>query len=220
MDQHNEDARKPQEQEPIVIRDKRRVNSDGTPRTPDAEASPGDQPEVEQPGAVQPGVEPNADRPGSTATADVPTEQQLTEIDRLTKELAERTNDLQRVNAEYANYRRRTDRERESFVEMGQSALVAKLLPVLDDIDRADQHGDLTGGFKNVADALRKVLTEAGLEEFGSEGDEFDPQIHQAVSQQPSPDVEAEVLGAVMRKGYRHGERVLREAMVAVKVPE
>lgn len=200
------------EQEPIVIRDKRRVNDEtGAPRTPDAEpdpAAPGQ-------GQAQDGPAP-AEAPGETP---VPTEQQLNDIDRLTTELAERTNDLQRVNAEYANFRKRTDRERAELIPMAQGALLAKLLPVLDDIDRADQHGDLTGGFKNVADGLRKVLQDAGLEEFGAEGDPFDPQIHQAVAQQPSPDVESEQVASVMRKGYRVGERVLREAMVAVSIP-
>lgn len=211
MDQNNNEARERREQEPIVIRDKRRVNDpDGAPRSPDVPAEGAQARGDEPPGSAKPQAE----------EAAVPNEQQLGEIDRLTKELAERTGDLQRVHAEYANYRKRTDRERESLIAMGQSALLSKLLPVLDDIDRADQHGDLTGGFKNVADALHKVLTDAGLEEFGSEGDEFDPQIHQAVSQQSSPDVEAEVLGEVMRKGYRQGERVLREAMVTVKVPQ
>lgn len=203
MNQNNDESREQQEQEPIVIRDKRRVHDvDGTPRTPSS--SEDAEPAKEQP----------------AGPADVPTPDQLAEIDRLTSELAERTGDLQRVNAEYANYRKRTDREREELLLMGQSTLLAQLLSVLDDIDRADAHGDLTGGFKNVADALRKVLTDAGLEEFGAAGDEFDPQIHQAVSQLPDAEVETEVLADVIRKGYRHGERVLREAMVAVKVPQ
>lgn len=215
MNQNNDEARERQEQEPIVIRDKRRVNdADGAARTPDSSS--------ESPAGAAPAPGTGSDEAaGSDASAaGVPTEEQLSEIDRLTKELAERTGDLQRVHAEYANYRKRTDRERGELIGMGQSSLLAKLLPVLDDIDRADQHGDLTGGFKNVADALHKVLADAGLEEFGAEGDEFDPQIHQAVSQLPSPDTEAEVLAAVMRKGYRQGDRVLREAMVAVKVPQ
>lgn len=199
------DSERREEQEPIVIRDKRRVSDEnGAPRTPTPEPAEGQQDSAA----------------GQASTADVPTEEQLTEIDRLTKELAERTNDLQRVNAEYANYRKRSEREREEVVPLAQAALLAQLLPVLDDIDRADEHGDLTGGFKNVADALRKVLTDAGLTEFAAVGDDFDPQIHQAVAQQPSPDVESEQLGAVMRKGYRVRDRVIREAMVAVKVPE
>lgn len=195
--------------EPIVIRDKRRVNDEtGAARTPTER-------EVAREDAGQ-----GTDDAPAGQQAEVPTEQQLAEIDRLTGELAERTNDLQRVNAEYANYRKRSERERQDIVPMAQAALLAQLLPVLDDIDRADQHGDLTGGFKNVADALRKVLTDAGLEEFGAEGDPFDPQIHQAVAQQPSAEVETDQIQAVMRKGYRQGERVLREAMVAVAVPE
>lgn len=211
MNQNNDESREQQdqEQEPIVIRDKRRVNDvDGTPRTPSATDEAGE------------AGDDTDQQESNAATAQVPTPDQLTEIDRLTAELGERTGDLQRVNAEYANYRKRTDREREALLVMGQSTLLTQLLPVLDDIDRADAHGDLTGGFKNVADALRKVLVDAGLEEFGAVGDEFDPQIHQAVAQVPSPDVQTEVLGDVVRKGYRQGERVLREAMVAVKVPQ
>lgn len=198
------DAERPEEQERVVIRDKRRVNDEsGAPRTPSAEPADEQQPTTEAPGG----------------TAGVPTEEQLAEIDRLTTELAERTTDLQRVNAEYANYRKRTDREREEIVPIAQAALLSKLLPVLDDIDRADEHNDLTGGFKTVADSLRKVLTDAGLEEFAAEGDDFDPQIHQAVAQQPSPHVDNEQIASVMRKGYRVGERVIREAMVAVAIP-
>ncbi|GAB3292901.1 nucleotide exchange factor GrpE [Epidermidibacterium keratini] len=189
------------EDEPIVIRDKRRVGSDGPPQTlEEALANAG--PAPKEPAA------PSQDSAGNAET------------ERLAQELADRTSDLQRVTAEYANYRKRSDREREALVPMAQAALIAKLLPVLDDIDRADEHGDLTGGFKNVADSLRQALTQTGLEQFGAEGDAFDPQIHQAVAHNPSKDVDAPVVGAVMRKGYRHGDRVLREAMVAVTTPE
>ncbi len=188
------------EDEPIVIRDKRRVGTDGPPQTlEEALADAG--PAPKEPAA------PTA--PAGSA-----------ETDKLAQELADRTSDLQRVTAEYANYRKRSDREREALVPMAQAALIAKLLPVLDDIDRADEHGDLTGGFKNVADSLRQALTQAGLEQFGAEGDAFDPQIHQAVAHNPSKDVDSPVIGVVMRKGYRHGDRVLREAMVAVTTPE
>jgi molecular chaperone GrpE len=167
------------EQEPIVIRDNRRVNDEsGAPRTPSEHGGPrrtgADAPSEDAASGAAREAAPSGEAGGKapdSGPADVPTEEQLTEIDRLTKELAERTNDLQRVNAEYANYRRRADRERESMVPVAQAALIAKLVPVLDDIDRADQHGDLTGGFKTVADALRKVLGDAGLEAFGAEGD-------------------------------------------------
>ncbi|WP_153504479.1 nucleotide exchange factor GrpE [Cumulibacter manganitolerans] len=207
------------EQEPIVIRDNRRVNDEsGAPRTPSQQGG-GAREGTDAPSADA-AADASPEKGRDSGPADVPTEQQLTEIDRLTKELAERTSDLQRVSAEYANYRRRADRERETMVPVAQAALISKLVPVLDDIDRADQHGDLTGGFKTVADALRKVLGEAGLEAFGAEGEPFDPQIHQAVAQHSSAEVDAEQIGAVMRKGYRQGDRVLREAMVAVVVPE
>lgn len=155
-----------------------------------------------------------------SATDEAETDDRLSDVDRLTSELAERTNDLQRVNAEYANYRKRSEREREGLVSIAQASLIAELLPVLDDIDRADQHGDLNGGFKNVADSLRGVLERAGLEAFGSDGEPFDPSVHEAVAHATSPDVESESVSGVMRRGYRQGDRVLRPAMVAVVAPE
>ena len=157
--------------------------------------------------------------PGS-ANIEAEADDRLSDVDRLTSELAERTTDLQRVNAEYANYRKRSEREREGLASIAQAALIADLLPVLDDIDRADQHGDLNGGFKNVADSLRAVLERAGLEAFGADGEPFDPSVHEAVAHTTSPEVEAEAVAGVMRRGYRQGDRVLRPAMVAVVAPE
>lgn len=138
------------------------------------------------------------------------------ELEQLRDELAERTADLQRVSAEYANYRRRIDRERESTVSGAKAQIAAELLLVLDDVDRAAAHGDLTGGFKVVADRLGETLGRAGLTSFGAEGDPFDPSVHEAVAHETSTRVTGPTVTTVMRRGYRFGDRVLRPAMVAV----
>ena len=137
----------------------------------------------------------------------------------MAKELAERTEDLLRVSAEYANYRRRVDRDRVLIGEMAQERLVLDLLPVMDDIDRAREHGDLTGAFKSTADRLSGVLDRAGVEAYGQVGDSFDPGQHEAVLHSESDDVSVPTCTHVMRRGYRRGDRVLRAAMVGVADP-
>ncbi|WP_243418010.1 nucleotide exchange factor GrpE [Actinomycetospora cinnamomea] len=137
-------------------------------------------------------------------------------LERLRAELAERTADLQRVSAEFANYRRRTERERESTVAAAKAAVAGELLTVLDDVERAQSHGDLTGPFKVVADRLIETLQRAGLTPFGAEGDAFDPSVHEAVAHETSPEVSGPTVTTVMRRGYRFGDRVLRAAMVGV----
>ncbi|WP_280447188.1 nucleotide exchange factor GrpE [Nocardia cyriacigeorgica] len=130
-------------------------------------------------------------------------------------ELAERTADLQRLTAEYANYRRRVDRDRKAAVDAAKAGVVTELLGVLDDLDRARAHGDLESGpLKSVADKLSDALRKQGLEEFGSEGEPFDPTLHEAVQHEGSG--HDPVIGLVMRKGYRFGDRVLRHALVGV----
>ncbi|MFC4123657.1 nucleotide exchange factor GrpE [Nocardia rhizosphaerae] len=130
-------------------------------------------------------------------------------------ELAERTADLQRLTAEYANYRRRVERDRQANIDAAKAAVVTELLGVLDDLDRARAHGDLdTGPLKAVADKLETALTKQGLVEFGAIGDPFDPTLHEAVQHEGSG--ADPVIGVVMRKGYRFGERVLRHALVGV----
>jgi len=136
-----------------------------------------------------------------------------------TDELAERTADLQRVSAEYANYRRRVERDRAAVVELAQDRVLSALLPVLDDVDRAREHGDLDGAFKAVAEQLVAVLAKLGLESFGEPGEPFDPTRHEAVMHSTSEDVEGPTCVAVMRRGYQRGERVLRPAMVHVADP-
>ena len=133
--------------------------------------------------------------------------------------LDERTRDLQRVQAEYANYRKRAERDRLAAGELAIGRALAEMLPVLDDIDRARDHGDLTGALKAVADHLEAVFAKLGLQAFGDEGDEFDPAVHEAVMHDESPDVAVPTATKVLRKGYKHGERLLRPAMVGVTDP-
>jgi molecular chaperone GrpE len=134
----------------------------------------------------------------------------------LKAQLDERTADLQRLQAEYANYRKRIDRDREVVVNTAKASMATELLSVLDDIDRAAQHGDLTGAFKAVADKLGATLERTGLESFGHEGEPFDPSVHEAVQHDTSPDVSGPTVTAVLRRGYRFGDRVVRAALVAV----
>ena len=129
--------------------------------------------------------------------------------------VAELTADLQRVQADFANYRKRALRDQESAAERAKAVVLSQLLPVLDDLDRARSHGDLDAGpLKSVADKLEAALTGLGLTEFGAEGEEFDPSLHEAV--QHEGDGSNPVIGHVMRKGYRFGDQVLRHAMVGV----
>jgi molecular chaperone GrpE len=187
-----------EEEPPVVIRDNRKVNPHGdTPLRPGPDAQSGE----------AGGTGPTA---GSGAGAG-PSEAE--------QQLAERTADLQRLQAEYANYRKRVDRDRQLVGEVATARVLEALLPVLDDIDRADQHGDLTGAFKAVADHLNVTLERLGLASFGDPGDPFDPTIHEAVMHDESPDVEVPTTTTIMRRGYRVGERLIRAAMVGVSDP-
>ncbi|WP_084530016.1 nucleotide exchange factor GrpE [Nocardia crassostreae] len=135
--------------------------------------------------------------------------------DAISAELAERTSDLQRLTAEYANYRRRVERDRQATIETAKASVVTELLGVLDDLYRARAHGDLeTGPLKSVADKLVTALQKQGLVEFGTEGEPFDPTLHEAVQHEGSG--HDPVIGMVMRKGYKFGDRVLRHALVGV----
>jgi molecular chaperone GrpE len=137
----------------------------------------------------------------------------------LVAQIAERTADLQRLQAEYANYRRRVDRDRQAVGEAALASVFANLLPVLDDIDRARSHGEVVGGFAPVADGLEATLAKLGLERFGEAGEPFDPTLHEALTHGFSDDVIEPVCAEVLQSGYRVGERVLRPARVAVLEP-
>jgi molecular chaperone GrpE len=142
------------------------------------------------------------------------------EVEALRADLEERTRDLQRVTAEYANYRKRVERDRALVTEQATGSVLAALLPILDDLDRAREHGDLVGPFGSVAEQLTTALGKFGLTQFGEQGDPFDPTLHEAVAHQTSADVTEPTCVQVMRRGYQIGERLLRPAMVAVADPE
>lgn len=133
---------------------------------------------------------------------------------------AERLADLQRVTAEYANYRKRTEANREAERERTVGEVVKVLLPVLDDVFRAEKHGDLVEGpFLAIAQKLRAGVERFGLTSFGEVGDAFDPQVHEAIFQQPTPDATSETIADVVETGYYLGSTLLRAAKVVVAVP-
>ena len=136
------------------------------------------------------------------------------------QELAERTTDLQRLQAEYVNSKRRVDRDRELVKQNATFQVLTGLLPVLDDIDRAREHGELEGGFKAVADSLERAVAGLGLVKFGEPGDEFDPNLHDALMHAHSPEVTTTTCQTIIQAGYRIGDRVVRAARVTVVDPE
>lgn len=136
------------------------------------------------------------------------------------EQLAERTADLQRLQAEYLNYKKRVDRDRDSVRKGGEAAVLQALLTTLDDIRRADEHGELEGGFKSVADSVQAVAARFGLEAYGAKGEPFDPQLHEAVFHAgESAEVAVTSIDTVMLVGYKIGDRVLRAATVGVIDP-
>jgi molecular chaperone GrpE len=129
------------------------------------------------------------------------------------------TSDLQRLQAEYANYRKRVERDRAVAHESAVGAVLTELLALLDDVDRAEQHGELSGGFKAVADQLNSITSRIGLEKYGTEGEVFDPQIHEALMHDESVDVAVATASKILQPGYKYKERILRPARVAVTDP-
>ena len=143
----------------------------------------------------------------------------LSEATEVVDEVASLTADLQRLQAEYANYRKRVDRDRASAADYSVAAVLSELLPVLDDLDRAEQHGELTGGFKAVADRITAITNKLGLEKFGDVGVAFDPAIHEALVHNTSADVSETTATEILQPGYKYKERVIRAARVAVTDP-
>ena len=201
--------------ERVVIRDRRKIK----PNAKAVEESVSEDEKAKEPaGGAHRAAEPGED---AQAPAKAPAHPGLgAELEALRSELDERTRDLQRVTAEYANYRKRVDRDRGAAAEQTTGAVLAALLPVLDDLDRAREHGDLVGPFATVAEALTAATGKFGLVAFGEKGDPFDPTRHEAVAHQRSADVTEPTCVEVMRRGYTLGERLLRPALVAVADPE
>ncbi|MEQ4300723.1 nucleotide exchange factor GrpE [Plantactinospora sp. B6F1] len=169
-----------------------------------------DGPVVDAP--VNPVAEAAADADGSAPLG--------AELAALRAELDERVKDLQRVTAEFANYRKRMDRERSRDADRATRVVLAALLPVLDDLDRAREHGDLVGPFGTVAEQLITTLGKFGLTPFGEKGDPFDPNLHEAVAHQTSADVTESTCVEVLRRGYQVNDSLLRAALVGVADPE
>ena len=188
--------REPEEQEGPIIRDRRRLD----PET----------------GAVREPAAPAGD--GVAESAPAPTD--ASDEGVLEATLAERTADLQRLQADYTNYRRRVERDREAVRELALVNILTNLLPVLDDIGRAREHGELEGGFKSVADALEAAVGKLGLERFGEPGEPFDPSVHEALTHAHSAEVTEPTAVQVFQPGYRIGARVVRPARVGVAEPE
>src|SRR4051812_448549 len=202
-----------EEQPRVVIRDKRRID----PVTGEVRVPAGEQPAGTTP--------PDHAREESmseheTPVVDQPTAPPAAGGGDLAQQLAERTEDLQRVSAEYANYRRRVDRDRSLVVDQAAERFALQLFPIVDDIERARDHGDLTGAFKVVAERVLGLLDGLNVEAFGAAGDPFDPALHEAVIHDTSSEVDVPTATTVLRQGFRRGDRVLRTAMVAVTDPE
>lgn len=189
-------------EEPVTFTDKRRID----PETGEIRDGSGGQERGDSGIGSAFGAAPSGAAPGVPGSADA-------------DKVAELTADLQRVQADFANYRKRALRDQEAAGERAKAVVVSQLLPVIDDLDRARSHGDLESGpLKSVADKLAAALAGLGLVEFGIEGEVFDPSLHEAVQHEGdgSADSSRLVIGTVMRKGYKLGEFVLRPAMVAV----
>jgi molecular chaperone GrpE len=192
-------ADEPDEERPRVT-DRRRIDPDtGTLRVP---------------------VPPSTDEGVAAVDEGAATGPAALQVADLERQLAERTDDLQRVSADYANYRRRVDRDRAAVGEQALASVLIGLLPVLDDIERARAHGELVGGFQKVAEGLEATLSKLGLEAFGEAGEPFDPTVHEALMHRLSRDVTETTCVEVLQRGYRIGERVIRPARVAVADPE
>jgi molecular chaperone GrpE len=185
-------------QEQVTVTDKRRID----PETGEVRHVP--------PGATPGGSVPGGSVPGGAAPAG--------SAEKSGDKVAELTADLQRVQADFANYRKRALRDQQAAADRTKAAVISQLLGVLDDLERARTHGDLESGpLKSVADKLDSALTGLGLVAFGAEGEDFDPVLHEAVQHEGDGGQGSKpVIGTVMRQGYQLGEHVLRNALVGV----
>ena len=130
------------------------------------------------------------------------------------------TEDLQRLQAEFANYRKRIERDRALASDLAISSVLFEFLAILDDLDRAESHGELSGGFKAVAEQINATMTKLGLEKYGSAPEAFDPNIHEALLHETSSEVRETTVSKILQPGYKYKERILRPARVVVTDPE
>ncbi|MGW5274226.1 nucleotide exchange factor GrpE [Streptomyces sp. NPDC004044] len=191
-----------------------------TEETPGFEEKP-DVPSGATPDGAEPkDAAPSSEEGASPAGDAVQTVGLTAQLDQVRTALAERTGDLQRLQAEYQNYRRRVERDRITVKEIAVAGLLSELLPVLDDVGRAREHGELVGGFKSVAESLETIVAKLGLQQFGKEGEPFDPTVHEALMHSYAPDVTETTCVAILQPGYRIGDRTIRPARVAVAEPQ
>ncbi|MGX9887560.1 nucleotide exchange factor GrpE [Streptomyces sp. NPDC002276] len=193
-----------------------------TEETPGFDEKPdvpsGATPDDAEPQAASPSGSGEGEAPAGDASAQIAG---LTaQLDQVRKALDERTADLQRLQAEFQNYRRRVERDRIAVKEIAVANLLTELMPTLDNINRAREHGELVGGFKSVAESLETAAAKMGLQQFGKEGEPFDPTIHEALMHSYAPDVTETTCVAILQPGYRIGERTIRPARVAVAEPQ
>jgi molecular chaperone GrpE len=188
------------------------------PRAPDPVVE-----EVAQQPSRNPAPEADGDDLGPVdgAAAEAPAEPEEDELTAARREASERTADLQRLQAEFLNYKRRVERDRDLVRENAVFAVLSPMLDVLDSIDRAREAGELEGGFKGVADQLERIVNGLGLSKFGQPGDPFDPTHHEALSHVGvDPEVDVVTCKHIAKAGYRIGDRVVRAAQVLVVDPE
>jgi len=202
-----------------VVRDKRRVHFDPASGavTHDSASGGRSADAASSAGATDGSASAGPSGPGSTGPFGPGLDS--VELSQLRTELAERTADLQRVHAEYANYRKRVERDREAVREFAVGDALFALLPILDDIGRAREHGELEGGFRQVAEALDAAVTKLGLTRFGQPGDPFDPTQHEALMHSYSDEVTEPTAVQILQPGYSYAGRVVRPARVAVAEP-
>ncbi|MFZ0529108.1 MAG: nucleotide exchange factor GrpE [Propionicimonas sp.] len=181
-------------------------------------------PEIEEPVAEPSGYVPEGEAGGDGAEEPLEAKRSPVldaKVAELQELVDERTGDLQRLHAEYANYKKRVDRDRALSRQGGIEVVVLDLLPVLDSVEAAREHEELIGGFKLVADELEKITAKYGLETFGEVGEEFDPQVHEALMAMPyDGEITVATIAAVMQRGVNLNGRLLRPARVGVANPE
>lgn len=222
---YEQELREEQEQEGLVVRDRRRIDPEtGVVREPAQEPAPGS-PEAAGDAATGPaaGEQSGQEAPGGAGAAGDTSGESADlaeQVASLQAQLSDALADTQRVHAEYANYRKRVERDRSAVREQALANVLGDLLPVLDDIGRAREHGELEGGFRQVGESLEGIATKLGLVQFGEAGDPFDPTIHEALMHNYSAEVTETTCAQVLQPGYALNERVLRPARVAVVEPQ